>query len=909
MPRCPSCSSPAPESARFCPSCAAELGSLSEMATDLATPSAVAAARRRSPSSSSGVGRLASSDSIDTGGFTPGTVLAERYRIIGLLGRGGMGEVYRADDLKLGQPVALKFLPSGLAHDPVRLEQFYSEVRLARQVSHPNVCRVYDVGELDGQQYLSMEYVDGEDLASLLKRIGRLPQDKAVEVSRQLCAGLAAAHERGVLHRDLKPANVMLDGRGRARITDFGLAVAAGDAAGGEISGTPTYMAPEQLEGKPATVRSDIHALGLVLYELYTGRKAYEASSLPDLKQKKQEPPRALSEISRDVDPVVERVILRCVEPDPASRPASALQVAAALPGGDPLAAALAAGETPSPEMVAASGKAEGLKPAVAWSCLAAVVFGVAVCVFLNPRTQAFGNVGLEKPPEVLSERAREILTKLGHTASATDSAFGFTYDGDYFRYVKDRDKSPTRWKNLEGNAMQFWYRQSPRELEPLRFFTPSLTGGTVTPNDPPPDLSGMATVWLSPRGRLMGLLAVPPQVEATTGPSPAPAWDRLFSEAGLDAARWTATEPQWTPRIYADTRAAWQGAFPEQPKTPIRIEAAAYRGKPVYFEVIGPWTRPTRMKPYEPTAAERVSQVIGLLILGALLVGGVLFARRNLRLGRGDRRGAFRLALFVFALLAAAWLFGASHVASFYEVGIFIIFLSWALFITALLWVIYIALEPLVRRRWPRTIVSWSRLLAGEVKDPLVGRDVLVGFVAATAVGLLDRLEMIVPGWLGLPPAEPQHFQMLSLLGARVVISELLGTAVGAVFFGLALLFILFLLRLLLRREWAAAVVFVLIFLPGRVLQSETPLVTALCSVISMGILVLLLMHFGLLAAIAAGFLSNLMTEFPVTPETSAWYAGVGFTALAILAVLLLYAFRTSLGGRPLFGPAQLED
>ena len=296
---------------------------MSQLPTNLASPSVAEAARR--PPSSSKVGRLASSDSIETGGFTPGAILAERYRIIGLLGRGGMGEVYRADDLKLGQPVALKFLPRHLASDKDRLERFYAEVRIARQVSHPNVCRVYDVAEIDGQQYLSMEYVDGEDLASLLKRIGRLPADKALDISRELCAGLAAAHERGVLHRDLKPANVMIDGRGRARITDFGLAVAAGEVVEGEVSGTPAYMAPEQLAGKGATVRSDVYALGLVLYELYTGRKAFEGATFQELKRKHaQDPPASPSTISPGFDPVVERVILRCLEKDPAARPASA---------------------------------------------------------------------------------------------------------------------------------------------------------------------------------------------------------------------------------------------------------------------------------------------------------------------------------------------------------------------------------------------------------------------------------------------------------------------------------------------------------------------------------------------------------------------------------------------------------
>ena len=141
-----------------------------------------------------GVGRLISSDSIPVGGLTPGAMLAERYRIIGLLGRGGMGEVYRADDVKLGQPVALKFLPKSLSSDPVRRERFFAEVRITRQLAHPNICRVYDIAEVDGQHFLSMEYIDGEDLASLVKRIGYLSNEKALDIARQLVAGLAAAH-------------------------------------------------------------------------------------------------------------------------------------------------------------------------------------------------------------------------------------------------------------------------------------------------------------------------------------------------------------------------------------------------------------------------------------------------------------------------------------------------------------------------------------------------------------------------------------------------------------------------------------------------------------------------------------------------------------------------------------------
>src|SRR5213592_2695305 len=260
--------------------------------------------------------------------FSPGSIIAGRYRLVALLGRGGMGEVYRADDLTLDHPVALKFLPAHVAADATHLAQFHNELRIARQVSHKNVCRLYDLGEADGRRFLTMEYVDGEDLASLLRRIGRLPPDKAIEIARQLCAGLAAAHERGVLHRDLKPANVMLDGDGNVRITDFGLAVAAADAAAVR-AGTPQYMAPEQLRGEPASIKTDIYALGLVLFEIFTGKRAYDAKTLHELRQLHESgsltPP---SSVVRDLEPAIERVILRCLERDPALRLASALAVA-----------------------------------------------------------------------------------------------------------------------------------------------------------------------------------------------------------------------------------------------------------------------------------------------------------------------------------------------------------------------------------------------------------------------------------------------------------------------------------------------------------------------------------------------------------------------------------------------------
>ena len=222
---------------------------------------------------------------------------------------------------------------------------------MARQVSHPNVCRVYDIGEVEGMPFISMEYVDGEDLASLLTRIGRLPADKALEAARKICAGLAAAHDRGIIHRDLKPQNIMMNKRGEVVIMDFGLAAIADQLSGTEVrNGTPAYMAPEQLKGAEVTGKSDLYALGLVLYELFTGKRPFEAKTIRQLLDQQEALQIAsMSSIAPDIDQAVERAIRRCLEPDPVKRPATALSVAAALPGGDPLAAALAAGETPSP--------------------------------------------------------------------------------------------------------------------------------------------------------------------------------------------------------------------------------------------------------------------------------------------------------------------------------------------------------------------------------------------------------------------------------------------------------------------------------------------------------------------------------------------------------------------------------
>jgi serine/threonine-protein kinase len=909
---CPACGSEVSGTARFCPSCGSAVD-----AGAAATIEAVTTPPKRSPSP----GARFSSTSGYEARYVPGTTLAERYRIVSPLGKGGMGEVYRAEDLKLGQTVALKFLPRSVAQNEESLERFTREVRLARQISHANVCRVFDIGEISEttasgkiltHTFLTMEFVDGEDLASLMRRIGRLPSDKAVDIARQMCAGLAAAHEHGIIHRDLKPANIMLDGRGRVRITDFGLAGIAAEIGGLDArAGTPAYMSPEQFAGGELTPKSDLYSLGLVLYEIFTGKRPFDASTGEEMARlRDKSAPTSPSQFVKDLDPLVERVILRCLEKDPAKRPASALQVAAALPGGDPLAAALAAGETPSPEMVAASGETEGLRPAVAWSVLAGIFVLVTAGILLSAQSKLYRRVQLEKPPDDLAGRAREILKNFGYTDPPVDTAMGFYEGKEFLRYITVHDNSKTRWDHLDDGAFAFWYRGSPRPLVSQNSSPSEPMLGTVWTDDPPLDISGMTLVELNPLGRLRRFIAVPPQIEQSAPTALPPDWASLFSAAGLDLSKWTPSQPMWTPPTYSDTRVAWTGTIAERPDFPMRIEAAAYGGKIVYFELIGPWVRPGRMQPYQPSTTEQITGVVGLILMISMLVGGVLLARRNLRLGRGDRRGAALIAGFVYAVWAVAWSLGAHHVSSVDEFGQVLMFLVFGVSFSAFFWVVYVALEPYVRRRWPDALVSWSRLLAGGFRDPLVGRDILFGCLLG-AFGIASvRFGWHVPGWLGHPPLQPYFGPTWQFLGARPVIADQSNNLIAALAVSFVILFTLFLLRALLRKQWLAAIVCVLLITFFRPPSADPfTAVTVVSILITTSLTVFLFLRFGLLAVVASYFFDDILGNFPLTTQMSAWYSGLSFAGILMMAAIAIYAFYTSLGGRPAFGGAVLED
>jgi len=845
------------------------------------------------------------------GGFSPGTIFNERYRIVALLGRGGMGEVYRAEDLKLGNVVALKFLPASLQNDASALAAFHAEVRNARQVSHPNVCRVYDIGEVSGQHFLTMEYIDGEDLASLLRRIGRLPADKALETAHQICAGLAAAHDCGLLHRDLKPSNIMLDGRGRVRITDFGLALRSADATDrSEIAGTPAFMAPEQIAKGEASVRSDIYSLGLVLYELFTGRMPYQAKTAAEWRTAHLESsPRAPSSVVKDIDTVVESAILRCLQKDPARRPSSVRQVAAAFPGGDPLAAALAAGETPSPEMVAAAGDEGTLAPRTAWVFLVGTLVALSLVLALVPKASDLGLAPLTMTADALTERARELAGEFGYNQQPADLDSSFFRTYSFLRYRALHEASPQRVRELataEQGPTIFWYRQSPQQMVPVAPI------GDVSQDDPPMNVPGMVLVVLSSSGKLIKFHAIPPQVEDTKGRSPDPDWGALFAAAGLDMKRFTVSEPKILPLVPFDARAEWNGTTAQDPATTLHVTAATYRGKPVYFDVLGPWNLPgPEQRSTNTFTAFVIAGVIGGGLIVSLLIAGAFFARRNVRMGRGDRKGSFQVSALMFLIAMLTCLLGAHHAWNLGgEFGMFVIDFCWAVGVAVFVWLTYMALEPYVRRRWPDVLISWTRLLAGKVWDPLVGRDVLAGaFLGMVAIVLAYVLDAL-PYWWNVPGLTTVQVLPTSLGGANRFLSAGLGQLLLSLLLAFTTLFLLFLGRVFLRRQWlavAVTAVLMTIFVLGEL--GENFLVSLPFAVAIAALWLIVLIRFGFLALCVFMWIFLLLQSFPITLDFSRWY--VGRSMLLVLAVigLAIYGFRAALAGRPVFGNLSLED
>ena len=349
---CPACSSPNSDSVRFCGQCGQSLGELRPEATVLLDQQVAGTAAARAPATKIGV---LSPPPIDSQSITldvsppaaviPGIGLREkasfgsRYRIESLLGEGGMGAVYKAYDLEVGRTVALKVLRPEIATRPEAMQRFKQELLLASKISHKNILRIHDLGDIDGIKFITMAFVEGSDLADLIEKTGRLPLERALKFSKQLCIALEAAHNEGVVHRDLKPQNILIDATDTPYVSDFGLAKSLESeitmmTRTGQILGTPRYMSPEQVEAQNVDHQSDLYSLGIIMYEMFTGQMPFRGeSTMQLLYQRVNASPIDPRRVCPDLPQYLANIVLKCLEKDVTKRYNSAREILADLEG------------------------------------------------------------------------------------------------------------------------------------------------------------------------------------------------------------------------------------------------------------------------------------------------------------------------------------------------------------------------------------------------------------------------------------------------------------------------------------------------------------------------------------------------------------------------------------------------
>jgi serine/threonine-protein kinase len=415
-----------------------------------------------------------------------------------------------------------------------------------------------------------------------------------------------------------------------------------------------------------------------------------------------------------------------------------------------------------------------------------------------------------------------------------------------------------------------------------------------------------MATVQLDTRGRLLRFAAGPSRQRAAGVEYPDPDWKALFTAAGLDSSAFRETRSVEAPTEHGDVRRAWEGVYPDSPDVPIRIEAAAARGRAFYFRIIEPWMG---MPGLFPGAPGRTYVFVALSLTAFAL--GVWQAMRNVRLGRGDPIGSARVGFVVFAVSLCGGLLGSDYSPDLEALrDVVMRLITWAIAAGTTAALFYLAIEPPVRRRWPRVLIGWTRFTRGQFKDPRVGRDVLIGVLAACAFLLLTRTRVLlaaiagVPPDLGAVPADPGFLD-----GGRFVAAGVLEGIVLSALGTFASLLSVFALTLVVRRPWIAVMAVIVLMGSLMAAQTSTPLFSAPFIALGGVIYYSVLLRVGLLAHITAGTVINIGMPAAFTLQASAWYAPYGWAILAGIVALGIYGARTSLGGRPLFQTQVLGD
>jgi serine/threonine-protein kinase len=704
----------------------------------------------------------------------------------------------------------------------------------------------------------------------------------------------------------------MLDGRGRVRITDFGLAVFAGERE--ERAGTPAYMAPEQIAGLEVTSKTDIYAVGLVLYELFTGKSAFDSSTAP-IRNARKSSPVLPSEIVKGIDPTVERMILQCIEKDATKRPSSALHLARGLPGGDVLAATLAAGETPSPDTVAAAGNEGTLSLRAAWTLLLTALAGIAASVGFATFGTDLGLAPITNTPEELQVRARDILANSPYPIKSADSTFWFDRDQDYLDYRSVHERSTIWLRSLaqaQFSPIFFRYRQSPNPLVPLN------GDYKVKATDPPMNVPGMASIVLSASGNLQALLVVPPKEDAVGHVISKPDWQLLFTAAGLNTNNFTPVPAKRVPPVPFDERHEWDGTTggTSDART-THISAASYRGQPVYFEVVGQEHQDSTVTAGQsavvietPNRAESifVNSLMVILVLG-LFTSGVVFARRNIQRGRGDRRGAFILFVFTYSVTNLMWILLGHFVADLpSEYLVFLRASGESLVMASFVWLSYMAVEPYIRRHWPSFLISWARLASGKLRDPIVGRDLLSGIAMGAVVAGLNQFTSALPYWVNIPNSVPWNLDLNFVTDLRHFAGAVVTLAQQSVLVALSYPAVLFAVWLVVRKDSLAISIAGLLL----VLVSLTPgsiVIDLPTTAIQIFVLFFVLIRFGLLGLVVSQFTLRILSLAPIAPDISRWYSARGIGIVVLVVAAALWAFRMSVIDRSLFAPLAFED
>jgi hypothetical protein len=397
----------------------------------------------------------------------------------------------------------------------------------------------------------------------------------------------------------------------------------------------------------------------------------------------------------------------------------------------------------------------------------------------------------------------------------------------------------------------------------------------------------------------------VPPR-RTTATPTSTFDWSPLLDAAGFDAAALQPTSSIWSAPVDTDLKQAWTGVYAGQPKLRMHIEAAAFRGKPVWFSVKGPWA-PTQRAGESPFLQQVVWVALAFSVM--TLVGIAVMLRRNLRLGRGDRRGAMVLARLIVVSLVLALLIRADHAASvIVETRLVANIIAQALYFAIAAWALYLSFEPYARRRWPDLMISWSRLLAGRLRDPMVGRDLLIGALGGIAMALMVHLDIALPSGFGHVQHAPIGQIASSLSSARQLGYFFLINVYNAMGFGLASLIGMLVVQAITRSRWLAlALQFTIAYLFFLVAVSTNPPFSGALALSTL-IWFALLVRVGLLASGAGVYFFTLLNSIPMTLDASAWYFSRGLIGLGVLSAILFYAFYVALGGKALISHSLLE-